>query len=225
MKLITAWTNEALEYITESVVVDDGITQQNVYIEGLFMQADIPNRNRRIYPSKILFEEVTRFITEKVNDGRAVGELDHPQGPKINLDRVSHRITELKIEGSNVYGRALILDTPMGNIARGLIKGGVKLGVSSRGMGTVATGKNSVSTIKEDFKLSTVDIVQDPSAPSAFVNGIMEGVEFIWDNGIIKAQQIEGYKTEILKAAKRNLAQVQCAIFEDFLCKLKTAGS
>jgi hypothetical protein len=219
MKLITAWTDQDLNYLVEDVA---GSSEPQVFIEGLFMQADVLNRNKRVYPQRILFAQVNKYISEKVLPGRAVGELDHPQGPKINLDRVSHRIINLRIEGTCVYGKALILDTPMGNVAKGLIRGGVKLGVSSRGMGTVAAGRNGTSTVKEDYVLATVDIVQDPSAPSAFVNGIMEGVEFIWDNGVIKAQRIEEYKTEILKTTGRDLSQVQSRIYEDFLYNLKT---
>jgi hypothetical protein len=177
------------------------------------------NRNRRIYPKTVLEKAVRKYVSEYVNKGRAVGELNHPEGPTINLDKVSHRITELQWNGNDVVGKALILDTPMGKIVKGLLEGGCQLGVSSRGMGTVAS-KNGQSFVNDDFVLSTVDIVQDPSAPSAFVNGIMEGVEWIWDNGLLKAQQLEKYETEIKKASSASLAEAQTKIWTDFLSKL-----
>jgi len=145
--------------------------------------------------------------------------LNHPDGPTINLDKVSHRITELKWNGDDVVGKALILDTPMGKIVKGLVEGGVKLGVSSRGMGTVEM-KDGVSRVNNDFTLSTIDIVQDPSAPGAFVNGIMEGVDWVWDNGILTARQIEEYETEIKEASTADLAKAQTRVFQDFLSKL-----
>jgi len=183
------------------------------------MQAEQMNRNRRIYPKTVLEKAVRTYVTEYVNKGRAVGELNHPEGPAINLDKVSHRITELQWSGNDVVGKALILDTPMGKIVKGLLEGGCQLGVSSRGMGTVAN-KNGQTLVNDDFVLSTVDIVQDPSAPSAFVNGIMEGVEWIWDNGLLKAQQLEKYETEIRKTSSANLAEAQIKIWNDFLSKL-----
>ena len=183
------------------------------------MQAEKQNRNNRIYPKAVLEAACNKYVKEQVEAGRAVGELNHPEGPAINLDKVSHRITELKWEGNNVVGKALILNTPMGNIVKGLMEGGCKLGVSSRGMGTVEN-KNSKSYVKSDFMLSTVDIVQDPSAPEAFVNGIMEGVEWIYENGILKPQQIEEYETEIKKASSSQLAEAQKRVFSDFLSKL-----
>ena len=148
-----------------------------------------------------------------------MGELDHPEGPQINLDKVSHKITALKFDGDNVVGKAQVLKTPMGQIVEGLIDGGVKLGVSSRGMGTVENRGND-TIVNDDYILATVDIVQDPSAQGAFVNGIMEGVEWIWDNGIFKAQQIEKYETEIREASMKELASVQEKVFKDFLSKL-----
>jgi hypothetical protein len=214
MKLITEHS-EDLRYISEAA--DNG--EKKFIIDGIFMQAEQVNRNRRIYPKTVLEKAVRKYVAEYVNKGRAVGELNHPEGPTINLDKVSHRITELQWNGNDVVGKALILDTPMGKIVKGLLEGGCQLGVSSRGMGTVAS-KNGQTFVNDDFVLSTVDIVQDPSAPSAFVNGIMEGVEWIWDNGLLKAQQLEMYETEIKKASSAKLAEAQTKIWTDFLSKL-----
>ena len=214
MLLITEHTDERLDYLTEE---KDG--KKQVFIEGVFMQSESENRNKRIYPKEVLAEAVKKYVTEQVKTGRAVGELDHPAGPTINLDKVSHKITNLKFEGNNVVGRALILDTPMGKIVKGLMEGGVKLGVSSRGMGTVEQ-KDNKTYVKDDYILSTVDIVQDPSAPKAFVDGIMEGVEWVWENGILKPQQIEKYETEIQKTPLARITEAQERIFADFLSKL-----
>jgi len=214
MKLITEHL-EDLKYLVESAA--DG--SKNYVIEGIFMQAEQLNRNRRVYPKTVLESAVAKYVTEYVNRGRAVGELNHPEGPAINLDKVSHRITALKWNGNDVVGKALILNTPMGKIVKGLLEGGCQLGVSSRGMGTVAS-KNGQTFVNDDYVLSTVDIVQDPSAPSAFVNGIMEGVEWIWDNGLLKPQQIEMYETEIKNASFAKQAIAQERIFKDFLSKL-----
>ena len=213
MRLITEHFDN-LEYITED---KDG--QKSTFIEGIFMQAEKKNRNGRIYPKETLFKAEEKYIAEQVTPGRAVGELDHPEGPQINLDKVSHKITALKFDGDNVVGKAQVLETPMGQIVEGLIKGGVKLGVSSRGMGTVENRGND-TIVNDDYILATVDIVQDPSAQGAFVNGIMEGVEWIWDNGILKAQQLEKYETEIREASSKELASVQEKVFKDFLSKL-----
>jgi len=177
MQLITEYLDNTLEYITEAGAGG----KKNVFIEGVFMQAGVENRNRRIYSESVLHSAVDKYITEQVQTNRAVGELNHPATPSINLDKVSHRITELRWEGNDVIGKALVLDTPMGKIVKNLIEGGVKLGVSSRGMGSVSRN-GATSHVDSGFLLSTVDIVQDPSAPSAFVNGIMEGVEF-YPNG------------------------------------------
>ena len=213
MKLITEHYDN-LEYITEE---KDG--SKNTFIEGVFMQAEAKNRNGRIYPKETLFNAVEKYIAEQVKPGRAVGELDHPEGPQINLDKVSHKITELKFNGNDVVGKAQVLNTPMGRIVEGLIEGGVKLGVSSRGIGTVENTQQG-TVVKPDYSLATVDIVQDPSAQGAFVNGIMEGVEWIWDNGILKAQQLEKYETEVRKASSKELTNVQEKVFKDFLSKL-----
>ena len=213
MRLITEHFDN-LEYITED---KDG--QKNVFIEGIFMQAEKKNRNGRVYPKETLYGAVEKYVTEQVKPGRAVGELDHPEGPTINLDKVSHKITELKFVGDDVVGKAQVLKTPMGQIVEGLIDGGVKLGVSSRGMGTVEN-KGNASVVKPDYILATVDIVQDPSAQEAFVNGIMEGVEWIWENGILKPQQLEKYETEVRKASSKELTSIQEKVFTDFLSKL-----
>ena len=214
MKLITEHLEDNLSYITEE---DDG--KKNTIIEGIFMQAESKNRNGRIYPRAVMEKAVNKYVNEQVNRGRAVGELNHPDGPTINLDKVSHRITELNWDGNNVMGKALVLDTPMGKIVKGLVEGGCQLGVSSRGMGSLVN-RNGVNVVGEDFILATVDIVQDPSAPEAFVNGIMEGVEWIWENGLLKAQDIEKYETEINKASSSQLAESQLKVWKDFLSKL-----
>ena len=213
MRLITEHFDN-LEYITED---KDG--EKNTFLQGVFMQAEQKNRNGRIYPKETLFKAVEKYINEQVKTGRAVGELDHPAGPQINLDKVSHKITRLEFDGDNVVGKAQVLETPMGKSVEGLIKGGGKLGVSSRGMGTVENRKGA-TYVNDDYMLSTVDIVQDPSAQGAFVNGIMEGVEWVWDNGILKAQQLEKYETEIREASSKELGSVQEKVFKDFLSKL-----
>lgn len=215
MKLISEHIEQDLGYI----ITEGKGGAKNVFIEGVFMQANKKNRNNRIYEKGILEAAVYKYISEQVKTGRAVGELNHPDGPTINLDKVSHRITDLKWKGDDVVGKALILDTPMGKIVKGLVEGGVKLGVSSRGMGTVEM-KDGVSRVNNDFTLSTIDIVQDPSAPGAFVNGIMEGVDWVWDNGILTARQIEKYETEIKEASTADLAKAQTRVFQDFLSKL-----
>lgn len=219
MKLICEVLEE-VKLITEEK--EDG--KKDFFIEGIFMQADLKNRNGRIYPMPVMEKEVNRYVREYVDTKRAFGELGHPEGPSINLDRISHMITELKKDGSNIIGRAKILETPMGNIAKNIIQGGGALGVSSRGMGSLKD-KNGIMEVQDDFTLATAaDIVADPSAPGAFVNGIMEGVEWVWDNGLLKAQQIELYKEEIEKAAakpnKRVLEEAMLRTWTDFLSKL-----
>jgi hypothetical protein len=219
MKLICEVLEE-VQLVTEEK--EDG--RKDFFIEGVFMQADLKNRNGRIYPMPVMEKEVNRYVKEYVNTKRAFGELGHPEGPQINLDRISHMITELRRDGSNIVGRAKILETPMGNIARNIIQGGGSLGVSSRGMGSLKD-RNGIMEVQDDFTLATAaDIVADPSAPGAFVNGIMEGVEWVWDNGLLKAQQIELYKEEIEKAAakpnKRALEETMLRTWSDFLSKL-----
>lgn len=219
MKLICEVVEE-VKLITEAA--EDG--KKNFYIEGVFMQADICNRNGRLYPMPVMEKEVNRYMKEYVEKNRAFGELGHPQGPTINLDRVSHMITNLHAEGSNIIGKARIMETPMGNIVSNLMEAGACLGVSSRGMGSLKE-RNGIMEVQSDFMLSTAaDIVADPSAPGAFVNGIMEGVEWVWDNGLLKQQQIEQYKEEIDKAAakvnKRALEEAALKSWQDFLSKL-----
>ena len=177
MKLITELFDE-LEYITEAS--ENG--EKKMYIEGIFLQSAVKNRNGRIYPEEIMDKEVARYVKESVENNTALGELNHPNGPSINLDRVSHRIVSLKKEGTNYVGKALITNTPMGNIARGLMESGAKLGVSSRGMGTLKVNKAGINEVQKDFRLATAaDIVSDPSAPQAWVAGIMENAEWVFD--------------------------------------------
>ena len=214
MKLITEHTEE-VSYIVEAK--EDG--SKNYVIEGIFAQADQKNRNGRIYPKAILENAISKYDKEQVQTQRAVGELNHPAGPIINLDKVSHRITELNWDGNNVMGKALILDTPNGKIVKGLLDGGVKLGVSTRGMGTLEQ-KNGVNMVGKDYVMNTVDIVQDPSAPSAFVNGIMEGVEWIWNNGVLEAQELEKIETEIRNASRSDRSAVEIREFKNFLSKI-----
>ncbi len=217
MKLITEYTENGVQCIVEKQ--EDG--SKNHFIEGVFMQAESKNRNGRIYPKAIMEVAVDKYVTEQVSQNRAVGELNHPEGPTVNLDKVSHKITELSWKGNDVVGKAQVLDTPMGNIVKGLLEGGVQLGVSTRGMGSLEE-KNGIMFVKDDFVLNTVDIVQDPSAPTAFVNGIMEGVEWVWNNGVIESQVIEQMETEIKKAPRADLYEVQTREFKNFLSLMKT---
>ena len=214
MKLITEHI-EDIQVITEAK--EDG--SKKYVIEGIFMQANRPNRNGRMYPREILESAVNKYVTEQVSKGRAVGELNHPEGPTINLDKVSHKITELSWDGNNVVGKATILDTPMGKIVQGLLDGDVRVGVSSRGMGSLAK-QGGVNVVNSDFMLNAVDIVQDPSAPEAFVNGVMEGVEWIYENGVFKQQEIELFETEIKEAVQTGNPDLQMKAFKDFLSKL-----
>lgn len=216
MKLIAEYTDHKLEVLTEKTQSGG----KRHFIEGVFMQSESKNRNGRIYPKAIMEKAVDRYVTEQVKTGRAVGELNHPEGPTINLDKVSHIIEGLDWKDNDVVGKARILETPMGNIVKGLLEGGVRLGVSTRGMGSLEE-KNGVMYVKDDFYLSTVDIVQDPSAPTAFVNGIMEGVDWVWNNGMIQPQVIERMETEIKKASRKNLYEVQIREFKNFLSLLK----
>jgi len=216
MKLISEFNDQYLEtYITE------GKNGQKKYnIEGIFAQAEGKNRNGRIYEKRVMESAVGKYSDEQVSKGRAVGELNHPEGPTINLDKVSHKIGELRFEGNDVMGKATVLDTPMGNIVKGLLEGGVQLGVSTRGMGSLER-RNDAMYVKDDFILNAIDIVQDPSAPGAFVNGIMEGVEWVWNNGIIEAKTIEKMETEIRKAPRANLYETEVREFKNFLSLLK----
>ena len=217
MKLIAEYTQNDVECFTEAK--SNGGKQY--IIAGVFAQSDKKNRNGRIYPRPIMEKAVSKYVDEQVSKDRAVGELNHPEGPTVNLDKVSHKITNLEMKGSDVVGRAQILDTPNGKIVQGLLDGGVKLGVSTRGMGSLAQ-QGGVMVVKDDYLLNTVDIVQDPSAPGAFVNGIMEGVEWVWNNGIIEAREIEKMETEIKKAPRSDLYEVQVREFKNFLSYLKS---
>ena len=217
MKLIAEYSDNDIEILTEAK--EDG--GKDYFIEGVFMQAEKKNRNGRVYPKPIMEKAVDKYVTEQVNTKRAVGELNHPDGPTVNLDKVSHLIEGLDWQKDEVVGKARILDTPNGQIVKGLLDGGVKLGVSTRGMGSLEQ-RNGVMVVKDDFILNTVDIVQDPSAPNAFVNGIMEGVEWIWNNGVIEAREIEKMETEIKKAPRKNLYEVQTREFKNFLSLLKS---
>jgi len=214
MKLIT----ESIEDIRILTEEKDG--EKHLYIEGVFLQSEIKNRNGRIYPFDVLNKEVERYSEEYVKAGRALGELGHPDGPTVNLDRVSHKITSLKAEGNNFMGKARILDTPMGKIAKSLLGEGVKLGVSSRGMGSLKE-ENGVKYVSDDFMLATAaDIVADPSAPDAFVNGIMEGKEWVWEGGLLRERQIQEMKKEIDNASRINLEEKMLSAFDKFLSNL-----
>jgi hypothetical protein len=214
MKLITE-TIEEVAYLTENA---NGEKQH--FIEGVFMQAETKNKNGRVYPKPILVKEAQRYVTEYVNKNRALGELNHPTGPSVNLDRVSHKVTWLYENNNDFYGKAKILDTPCGQIVKNLMNEGVKLGVSTRGMGSLEK-RGGVNVVKEDFMLAAIDIVADPSAPNAFVNGIMEGREWIWDNGILKEQQIAEYHNSLKKTPSRKLQAESIKLFADFLRKIK----
>lgn len=217
MKLIAEYSDNDIEILTEAK--EDG--GKDYFIEGVFMQAEKKNRNGRVYPKPIMEKAVDKYVKEQVNTKRAVGELNHPDGPTVNLDKVSHLIEGLDWQKDEVVGKARILDTPNGQIVKGLLDGGVKLGVSTRGMGSLEQ-RNGVMVVKDDFILNTVDIVQDPSAPNAFVNGIMEDVEWIWNNGVIEAREIEKMETEIKKAPRKDLYEVQTREFKNFLSLLKS---
>ena len=218
LKLICE-VNEDINYITEA---KDENGKKSYFIEGVFMQGDIKNRNGRVYPAQTLAKEVARYNKEYVEKKRAYGELGHPQGPTINLERVSHMITELKQDGSNFMGKAKIMtETPYGAIVKSLMDEGAQLGVSSRGMGSLKAGKSGAQEVQKDFYLATAaDIVADPSAPDAFVNGIMESKEWVWENGVIREATVADYETQIKKASKSDLESVKLKVFESFLSKL-----
>ena len=204
----------------ESYLIEDANGQKTLHIEGKFLASEVKNKNGRIYPKHVMKKEVNRYMDEFVRKNRAFGELGHPETPTINLDRVSHMIVDLREEGNDWIGKAKIVDTPMGKIARSLIEGGGQLGVSSRGMGSL---KNIDGTnyVQPDYYLATAaDIVADPSAPGAFVQGIMEGKEWVWDNGLIKEADINQMKNAIERAKRRQLEEIQLRQFESFLSKL-----
>ena len=209
------------EEITEvNFIAEEKEGKKSHFIEGVFLQAEIANKNGRKYPFKTLEREVAKYDEAHIRKGRALGELGHPDGPSINLDKVSHKIESLKAEGNNFIGRAKILDTPNGRIAKSLLDEGVKLGVSSRGMGSLKQ-QEGVNIVQEDFMLATAaDIVADPSAPDAFVDGIMEGKEWVWDNGILKESAIVQIKQEIDQATLINLQERKVSAFSKFLKSL-----
>ena len=214
MKLITEQAVQS-EFLIEEI---DG--KKNYKIKGIFLQSDIKNRNGRVYPKEILEKEVARYNREFINKRRAFGELGHPDGPVVNLERVSHMITDLHPDGQNFIGEAKIMDTPYGKIVKNLINEGAQLGVSSRGMGSLVR-RSGVNEVGRDFYLATAaDIVADPSAPDAFVEGIMEGKDWVWDNGIIKEKDIEEWKQYINEAKRIRLAEAKAEVFKKFIEKL-----
>ena len=214
MKLITEQI-EDVKLVTEGTGDD-----KKLYIEGVFLQSELKNRNGRMYPFSVLEKEVNRYNEEYVKSKRALGELGHPDGPTVNLDRVSHRITSLKAEGNNFIGKAQILDTPMGKIAKSLLGEGVQLGVSSRGMGSIDQ-REDCNVVCDDFMLATAaDIVADPSAPDAFVNGIMEGKEWVWNNGILKETKFSKYQSYMNESTRADLEARTLKVFGDFLSGL-----
>ena len=211
MKLITEQIEE-VKFLTE-----DNNGKKHHYIQGVFLQGEIKNRNGRVYPIDILEREVGRYTTENISKNRALGELGHPEGPTVNLDRASHKIESLVREGNNYIGKAKILDTPMGQIAKSLLGEGVSLGVSSRGVGSLRE-MGGANYVRDDYQLATAaDIVADPSAPDAFVEGIMEGKEWVWDNGLLKEQEISSIKKGIDAATLYNLQERKVSAFEQFL--------
>ena len=211
MKLITEQIEE-VKFLTE-----DNNGKKNHYIQGVFLQGEIKNRNGRVYPIDILEREVGRYTTENISKNRALGELGHPEGPTVNLDRASHKIESLVREGNNYIGKAKLLDTPMGQIAKSLLDEGVSLGVSSRGVGSLRE-MGGANYVRDDYQLATAaDIVADPSAPDAFVEGIMEGKEWVWDNGLLKEQEISSIKKGIDAATRYNLQERKVSAFEQFL--------
>ena len=213
MKLI----REEIE--TVDFIVEEKNGKKNMFIEGIFLQGDLQNRNGRMYPMATLRKEVQRYSENHIQKGRALGELGHPEGPTVNLDRVSHKIVSLKESGSNFIGKAKLLNTPMGNIAKSLIDEGVKLGVSSRGIGSLKPTREGVQVVSDDFMLSTAaDIVADPSAPDAFVEGIMEGREWVWDGGVLREQNIAKTYREInTLVTQKQLDEKKVELFTDFL--------
>ena len=216
MKLI----REEIESVEFLVEQKNG--KKSMYIEGVFLQGNIKNRNGRMYPMETLRREVSRYNENHIQSGRALGELGHPEGPTVNLDRVSHKIVSLKESGSNFIGKAKILNTPMGKIASSLIEEGVKLGVSSRGVGSLQQTKEGFAVVGEDFMLATAaDIVADPSAPDAFVEGIMEGKEWVWDGGILRERiATKTYKRINTLVDQNKLDEKKLSVFEDFLANL-----
>ena len=217
--------NQKMRLIAEEIVQVEFLSEEkngkkSHFIEGVFLQSEIKNKNGRVYPQGVLAREVAKYDEHHIQKGRALGELGHPEGPSINLDRVSHKIESLREDGNNFIGRAKILETPMGNIAKSLLDEGVRLGVSSRGMGSLKE-KDGVNFVADDFMLATAaDIVADPSAPDAFVDGIMEGKEWVWDNGILKESAVAQIKKEIDQATLINIQERKVSAFSKFLKSL-----
>ena len=216
MKLISEHFSDDVEYITEER--EDG--KKNFKLRGVFMQAEIKNRNGRVYPMEVLEKEVARYNKEFIKENRAYGELGHPDGPTVNLDKVSHMVTKLEADGKNFIGEAKVMSTPMGNIVSNIMDDGGKLAVSSRGMGSL-TKKNGANYVNDDFYLATAaDIVADPSAPNAFVEGIMEGKEWVWNNGLLQEQEVAALKDEMERNVRSRKANYQALAFAKFLKKL-----
>ena len=217
MKLITEMVDDdCIDFITEQ----DANGKKSHYIKGIFMQAEQKNRNGRIYPKNVLDEQVKKYVENYVDQNRAFGELGHPDGPVVNLERVSHMIKELNQEGNNWIGKAKIMETPYGKIVKNLIDEGAKLGVSSRGMGSLKNVRGT-NVVQDDFYLATAaDIVADPSAPEAFVQGVMESKNWVWDNGVIKERELEEYKNRINRAKIKELEETKLKVFKSFLSKL-----
>jgi len=214
MKLIS----EAIE--NAEYLVEEKNGKKEYKIRGVFLQSEIKNRNGRVYPTEILVREVNRYTKEFINKNRAFGELGHPDGPTVNLERVCHMVKSLKQDGKDFIGEAKIIDTPYGKIVKGLIDEGAQLGVSSRGMGSLIQ-RNGVNYVKDDFYLATAaDIVADPSAPDAFVEGIMESKNWVWDNGVLKEKDIESWKNQVRSAKMRSLEEAKLKVFQSFLTKL-----
>jgi len=214
MKLIT----ETIEDV-KTIVESNEAGGKNYFITGVMMEAGVVNRNKRMYNESILKKECQRYIKEYVNKNRALGELNHPSGPTVNLDRVCHMVVNLNESGNQIIGKAKVLDTPMGKIVKSLIDEGAQLGVSSRGMGSLKA-QGGVNIVQEDFTLAAIDIVADPSAPNAFVNGILEGKEWIWENGLLVEKQIATYEKQLKRTPKRKLEENALKLFKDFLGRL-----
>ena len=207
---------------TTNLIVEDRKGKKEYFIEGVFLQSELKNRNGRMYPESVMDNEVARYMKEQVKNNRAYGELGHPDTPSINLDRVSHMIVDLRKEGTNYIGRAKIMETPMGNIARGLLDGGANLGVSSRALGSLKMNNEGVQIVQDDFMLSTAaDIVADPSAPDAYVRGIMESKEWTFVDGKFVEKDIEETQKFIRRASSKQLQEAQIKAFQHFLSKIK----
>jgi len=216
MKLISEHFSNDVEYITEAL--EDG--KKNYKLKGVFLQAEIKNRNGRVYPMEILEKEVARYNEEFIKENRAYGELGHPDGPTVNLDKVSHMVTSLEVDGKNFIGEAKVMSTPMGNIVKNIMDDGGKLAVSSRGMGSLSK-RNGANYVNDDFYLATAaDIVADPSAPNAFVEGIMEGKEWVWNNGLLQEQEVAELKDEMERNIRSRKANYQALAFAKFLKNL-----